>query len=270
MNFRSFVNQKLEAKFLLLILIPVAFIITSCSTANNSAATVENLKGICDTTKGYLDEDSMYFPAEDFSSSWKFDLQLLKQSIAVGDNIKNAYSAASKIDVDPSKDPKGHLELKVENQLREFVSIYCNKNPNQASSNASDKIDHTFPLTIDKMPTDLESNGTFCQSILGKGWYCTVEIRVVNNSTTAWNGIMNANLVTSSGVVSEGSISTEVDYLTSTFDSKVNPGQGYRWSTYFEVGPDLRFSSVRIISQDKIVSIIPVCLGSNDSDSMGC
>ena len=142
--------------------------------------------------------------------------------------------------------------------------------PNQASSEASGEIDTIFQLTIDKMPMEEESNGTYCQSILGRGWSCTVEIRVVNNSDTAWNGSMNANLVTPSGVVSEGSDSTEVDYLTSTFDSKVNPGQKYRWITYFEVGPDLRFSSVQILSQDKMVSNIPVCIGSNYNDALGC
>lgn len=127
-----------------------------------------------------------------------------------------------------------------------------------------------FPLTMDKMPSESESNGTFCQSILGQGWYCTVEIRVVNTSSAPWNGTMTANLITPQGVISEGSISSEVNYLTSTFDSKVNPGQGYRWSTYFEVGPNMRFQFVQILNNGQTVAAIPVCIGSSDKDAMGC
>ena len=138
------------------------------------------------------------------------------------------------------------------------------------SSDTTDISQSDFPLTIDKMPSDLESNGTFCQSILGQGWYCTVELRVVNSTSAPWNGTMIANLVTNQGVISEGSISTEVNYLTSTFGSKVNPGQGYRWSTYFEVGPNLRFQFVQILDNGKTISTIPVCIGSSDNDALGC
>lgn len=142
--------------------------------------------------------------------------------------------------------------------------------PDGVISTGSPKDKYLRGVVIDQMPKASQNNGTFCQSILGQGWYCTVELRVVNKGTSPWNGFLRSNLVSTTGAISAGTNSSSVDYYTGNFNNLVNPGEGYRWNTYFSVGVNQRFTKLNVTENGKIVFSIPVCLGSSSKDELGC
>lgn len=142
--------------------------------------------------------------------------------------------------------------------------------PDGVIATSSPKNKYLRGLVIDQMPKASQNNGTFCQSILGQGWYCTVELRVINKGTSPWNGFLKSNLVSNTGAISAGTNSPSVNYYTGNFSGLVNPGEGYRWNTYFNVGPSQRFTKLNVTENGKIVFSVPICLGSSSKDELGC
>jgi hypothetical protein len=132
---------------------------------------------------------------------------------------------------------------------------------------------NNFPLTIDEMPTESAQWGTYCQSILGQGWDCIVDLRVVNESKTPWGSgdYLTANLVADDGSISASSDSPDNTTLTGTFMQTANPGSKWEWSVYFSVGEGQKFTSVQVVNiAGDVVAEIPVCIGSSDALSQGC
>jgi hypothetical protein len=130
-----------------------------------------------------------------------------------------------------------------------------------------------FPLTIEVMPADSAQWGTFCQSVLGQGWACVVDLAVVNDSNEPWGSsdFLTANLIAEDGSVSASSNAPDNSTLRPTFFETANPGSKWEWSIYFSVGEGKKFTSIEILdSLDTVVRKIPVCIGSTDELALGC
>jgi hypothetical protein len=127
-----------------------------------------------------------------------------------------------------------------------------------------------FPLSIDLMPSDSARWGTYCESILGQGWSCIVDLRVLNNTDQAWNGTLSSTLVSDSGDESLGTDSTSDSQLTGTFQNVVNPGGKWEWAAYFQVADGQKFTSLRVKQDGSTVQEIPVCIGSSTELAQGC
>lgn len=137
-------------------------------------------------------------------------------------------------------------------------------------SNTQTAIDN-FPLAISNMPESEGRWGTYCEQIWGQGWSCIVEVKVENPSKAPWDGMLTANLIAEDGAVNASSDSQDNSTLTGTFMNSVNPGKIWDWAIFFEVGENIRFTSVDIVdSSGSTVSTLPVCIGSSDADSQGC
>ena len=111
---------------------------------------------------------------------------------------------------------------------------------------------------------------TMCQEVMGAGWSCWVDLKVTNNSATAWDGHLTGELVSSSGSRSASSDSSDVSELTGDFWTTLNPSTSMEWVVYFAVGPGQKFTELDILSDGAVAQSIPVCLGSSDELSMGC
>lgn len=130
-----------------------------------------------------------------------------------------------------------------------------------------------FPLTIDEMPAESAQWGTYCQSILGQGWDCIVDLRLVNESKTPWGSgdYLTAQLVADDGSISASSDSPDNNTLTGTFLQTANPGSKWEWSVYFSVGEGQKFTSIKVVNMlGDVVTEIPICIGSSDALSQGC
>jgi hypothetical protein len=131
----------------------------------------------------------------------------------------------------------------------------------------------TFPLTIEEMPADSAQWGTFCQSVLGQGWACVVDLAVVNDSKEPWGAsdFLTANLIAEDGSVSASSNAPDNNTLRGTFFETANPGSKWEWSIYFSVGEGQKFTSVEILDAiGNVVAEVPVCIGSTDELALGC
>lgn len=125
-------------------------------------------------------------------------------------------------------------------------------------------------LLIDLMPEASQNNGNFCQSVLGQGWYCTIELRVINKGTRPWSGSLGANLITTNGKINIATSSPTVGYYSGRFFDIVNPNDKYRWNTYFKVAAGQRFQTLAITEAGQVILTIPVCLGTTIQDELGC
>lgn len=131
----------------------------------------------------------------------------------------------------------------------------------------------TFPLGIDKVPDESARWGTYCQTVLGQGWVCIVDLRLINQSTVPWgqNDFLTANLVAEDGSISSSSNSIDNETLTGTYMGVINPGDEIQWSVFFSVGENKRFLAIEIIDTiGSTVSRIPICIGSTDELALGC
>lgn len=127
-----------------------------------------------------------------------------------------------------------------------------------------------YQLTISEMPESAATWGTLCQSVLGSGWYCAVDLSLVNNSQTSWGGYLTAQLVADDGSVSDSSSSPDSPTLMGSFSQNVNPGEKWEWVAHFGVGEGKKFTKVLVLENGKAVASLPICIGSSDALSLGC
>jgi len=128
-----------------------------------------------------------------------------------------------------------------------------------------------FPLNITNMPSDQGQWGTYCQTVMGTGWICIVEVKVNNPTKQAWSGTLTANLIGEDGSVNASSDSYENTTLTGSFSNIVNPNKDWSWAVYFSVAEGVRFTGVDFVDESgQTVAQVPTCIGSTDADMLGC
>lgn len=111
---------------------------------------------------------------------------------------------------------------------------------------------------------------TMCEEVMGAGWSCWVDLKVMNNGNEAWDGHLTGELVSSTGGRSASSDSSDVSELTGDFWVTLNPSTPMEWAVYFAVGPDQKFTSLDILADGEVVQSIPICIGSSYELAQGC
>jgi len=127
-----------------------------------------------------------------------------------------------------------------------------------------------FPLSIGIMPDGEGRWGTFCESIIGQGWSCIVDVKLKNTTKAPWDGLLSANIVSDTGASSVASNAPDNSQLLGTFSQTANPGEGWEWAIYFSVGENQKFTSVEVRDGADVVAALPVCIGSSEELSQGC